>query len=427
MTRHRALIGLLLADGEIDIERLKEMLGPKQAKEIIQEALSSGIIEREARLHAPNTRVRHKRIVRLKIQEEMLEAWRMQTRAQLEQSLPKPGSIPMAADNVRKRPQKNVPDPWAIPGSSDVFALTPQNRLGLLAQRRLAAIDLLCHERNKSSTGLYWTPGTLCKASGLSPAQLKKLERENIISIEEIEVPRNPLLGRVIPATSPLELTPDQQAAVEHILRQAGQGVSPSLHFTKHETQSEYNRGVPLRSPSKWDGSPWGGDEPPTNGFYSTQQIAPILLHGVTGSGKTEVYLQALAAIIKQGKRGIVLVPEIALTAQAILRFVGRFPDRVAIIHSELTDGERYDEWRRIRSGKVDVVIGSRSALFSPLPDLGIIILDEEHEPAYKQNRTQTNLPCAGRCYLPGKVSPYPDSPGQRNSLGRNILSCGTR
>jgi primosomal protein N' (replication factor Y) len=119
------------------------------------------------------------------------------------------------------------------------------------------------------------------------------------------------------------------------------------------------------------------------------RQIAPILLHGVTGSGKTEVYLQALAAIIAKGKRGIVLVPEIALTAQAILRFVGRFPDRVAVIHSELTDGERYDEWRRIRSGKVDVVIGSRSALFSPLPDLGIIILDEEHEPAYKQNQSK--------------------------------------
>ncbi len=112
----------------------------------------------------------------------------------------------------------------------------------------------------------------------------------------------------------------------------------------------------------------------------------PILLHGVTGSGKTEVYLQALDAIIAQGKRGIVLVPEIALTAQAIYRFAGRFPGRVAVIHSALSDGERYDEWRRIRAGKVDVVIGSRSALFAPVPDLGLIILDEEHEPAYKQS-----------------------------------------
>jgi primosomal protein N' (replication factor Y) len=327
----------------------------------------------------------------------------MQTRAQLEQSLPAPGSLPMAADNVRKRPQKNVPDPWAIPGSSDVFSLTPQNRLGLLAQRRLAAIDLLCHEKNEANIGSYWTPGTLCKASGLSPAQLKKLVHENIIAIEEIEVQRNPLLGRIIPATAPLELTGDQQAALEEIVGQQGQedtgreqytgqalttwgqatgrGQALPLHYANHET-SRYSRGAPLRSPwgERWDGSH-------QNGVSGTHHIAPILLHGVTGSGKTEVYLQALAAIIAEGKRGIVLVPEIALTAQAILRFVGRFPDKVAIIHSELTDGERYDEWRRIRSGKVDVVIGSRSALFSPLPDLGIIILDEEHEPAYKQNQ----------------------------------------
>ncbi len=417
LTRHRALIGLLLADGEIDIERLKEMLGPKKAKEIIQEALSSGIIEREVTLHGPRTRVRHKRIVRLIIQGEMLEAWRMKTRAQLEQSLPEPGSIPMAADNVRKRPQKNVPDPWAIPGSSDVFSLTPQNRLGLLAQRRLAAIDLLCHERNESSTGSYWTPGTLCKASGLSAAQLKKLLNENIITIEEIEVQRNPLLGRVIPATSPLELTPDQQAAVEHILENhtkhtgrgqedTGRGQAPPLLYTNQETSPEYSRGVPLRSPWGWDGSPMNRSQ--WNGLSPTQQIAPILLHGVTGSGKTEVYLQALAAIITQGKGGIVLVPEIALTAQAILRFVGRFPDRVAIIHSELTDGERYDEWRRIRSGKVDVVIGSRSALFSPLPNPGIIILDEEHEPAYKQNERKPTYHARDAAIFLGKFLHIP-------------------
>ncbi len=388
LTRHRALIGLLLADGELDIKRLKEMLGPKQAKEIIQEALSSGIIEREATLHAPTTSARHKRVVRLIAQGETLESWRQQTRTQLEQSLPEPGSIPMATDNVRRRPQKNVRDPWAIPGSSDAFALTPQNRLGLLAQRRLTAIDLLCYERGKSSTDSYWTPGTLCKASGLSPAQLKKLVRENIIAIEEIEVQRNPLLGRVIPATSPLELTPDQQAALEQILGdnptapppgrprvgRATTRVAPTMSHS--DSEIVHSRGDPRGRPA--DGRP-ANNRPADN--------HPTLLHGVTGSGKTEVYLQALAAIIAQGKRGIVLVPEIALTAQAILRFVGRFPDRVAIIHSELSDGERYDEWRRIRSGKVDVVIGSRSALFSPLPDLGLIILDEEHEPAYKQNQ----------------------------------------
>ena len=406
LTRLHALIGLLLADGELDVERLKEMLGPKQAKEVLQEALASGLIEREATLHAPTTRTRHKKIVHLLLQGEALEVWRSKTRAQLEQSLPAPGSVPMAADNVRKRPHKHMPDPWAIPGSAEVFTLTPQNKLGLLAQRRLAAIDLLCHEPKESSSGSYWTAGTLCKASGLSPAQLKKLAQEKIVAIEEVEVQRNPLLGRLIPATDPLKLTEEQQAALDEIVGKlwiqdtgrenltkqgsdagqvgdTGRGQAPSLHYGDHE-DTLYSRGVPLRSP--WGG---GAEGSPANNVAGNRNIAPILLHGVTGSGKTEVYLQVLAAVIAQGKRGIVLVPEIALTAQAILRFVGRFPDRVAVIHSELTDGERYDEWRRIRSGKVDVVIGSRSALFSPLPDLGIIILDEEHEPAYKQNQSK--------------------------------------
>jgi len=376
LTRLHALIGLLLAEGELDIARLKEMLGPKLAKEIMEEALASGVIEREATLHAPRTRTRHKRIVRLIAQEGTLEVWQQQMKAQLQQYLPEPGSIPMAADNVRRRPQKNVPDPWAIPGSSDAFTLTPQNRRGLLAQRCLAAINLLQHERAGSSTGSYWTTGTLCKASGLSPAQLKKLVQENIIAIEEIEVQRDPLLGRVIPATTPLPLTPDQQKALAAILRgyeHAGRGQASSLSYTPEEHPPEYRRGDPRGRPAIDIPHPDDGDHK-----------IPILLHGITGSGKTEVYLQALAAIVAQGKRGIVLVPEIALTAQAIYRFAGRFPKRVAIIHSALTDGERYDEWRRIRAGEVDVVIGSRSALFSPLPDLGIIILDEEHEPAYK-------------------------------------------
>ncbi len=128
----------------------------------------------------------------------------------------------------------------------------------------------------------------------------------------------------------------------------------------------------------------------------------------MTGSGKTEVYLQALAAVIEQGKRGIVLVPEIALTTQAVQRVAGRFPDRVAIVHSDLSMGERYDEWRRIRSGQVDVVIGSRSALFSPLPDLGIIIVDEEHEPAYKQSERKPTYHAREAAIILGEILRIP-------------------
>ena len=115
-------------------------------------------------------------------------------------------------------------------------------------------------------------------------------------------------------------------------------------------------------------------------------KTAIFLLHGVTGSGKTEVYLQALAEAVKLGKRGIVLVPEIALTPQTIERFSARFPGKVAVLHSKLSLGEQFDEWRRIRNSEFDVVIGSRSAIFAPQPELGLIVIDEEHEWTYKQD-----------------------------------------
>jgi primosomal protein N' (replication factor Y) len=110
-----------------------------------------------------------------------------------------------------------------------------------------------------------------------------------------------------------------------------------------------------------------------------------FLLHGVTGSGKTEIYLRALERAISLGKRAIVLVPEISLTPQTIRRFSARFPGSVAVLHSKLSLGEQFDEWQRIRDGDFNVVIGSRSAIFAPQPNLGLIVIDEEHEWTYKQ------------------------------------------
>lgn len=110
-----------------------------------------------------------------------------------------------------------------------------------------------------------------------------------------------------------------------------------------------------------------------------------FLLHGVTGSGKTEIYLRALEEVIRQGKQGIVLVPEISLTPQAEQRFSARFPGRVVVLHSRMSEVERRRRWQRVREGQADVVVGSRSALFAPLPSLGVIVLDEEHDWSYKQ------------------------------------------
>ena len=108
------------------------------------------------------------------------------------------------------------------------------------------------------------------------------------------------------------------------------------------------------------------------------------LLHGVTGSGKTEVYLRAAEAALAQGRGAIVMVPEIALTPQIVGRFSARFGDTVAVLHSRMTPGQRYEEWRRLREGEARVCVGPRSAVFAPSPSSGLIVIDEEHDASYK-------------------------------------------
>ena len=144
-----------------------------------------------------------------------------------------------------------------------------------------------------------------------------------------------------------------------------------------------------------------------------------LLLHGVTGSGKTEVYLAAVEAALARGRGAIVLVPEIGLAPQAVARFRARLGDRFAVLHSSLSPGERYDEWRRLRSGEATVCVGPRSAVFAPVRDLGLIVIDEEHDPSYKQEGD----PCydaravagrrasaCGAALLAGTATPRPES-----------------
>src|SRR5438034_4093203 len=124
------------------------------------------------------------------------------------------------------------------------------------------------------------------------------------------------------------------------------------------------------------------------------ETVRPILLHGVTGSGKTEIYLQAIRAALERRRTAIVLVPEISLTPQTVERFKGRFAeaqDAVAVLHSHLSEGERHDEWHKIHSGRARIVIGARSAVFAPLKNLGLIVVDEEHETTYKQEEAPRN------------------------------------
>ncbi|MDN4600113.1 primosomal protein N' [Paenibacillus sp. F6_3S_P_1C] len=175
----------------------------------------------------------------------------------------------------------------------------------------------------------------------VSAATVKGLEEKGLVVTEDVEVFRDPYQGRKFRATEPLNLTDEQQHVYNNI-----------------------------------------------NGRLQERRHGVFLLHGVTGSGKTEVYLQTIQRCIEQDRQAIVLVPEIALTPQMVERFKGRFGDQVAVMHSRLSGGERYDEWRKIREGQVTVAIGARSAVFAPFSRLGLIIMDEEHETSYKQEET---------------------------------------
>src|SRR5262249_10003961 len=128
-----------------------------------------------------------------------------------------------------------------------------------------------------------------------------------------------------------------------------------------------------------------------TQALDAPENARPVLLHGVTGSGKTEIYLQAIRAALDRGRTALVLVPEISLTPQTVERFKGRFAeaqDAVAVLHSHLSEGERHDEWHKIHSGRARIAIGARSAVFAPLKNLGLIVVDEEHETTYKQEES---------------------------------------
>ncbi|GAE33898.1 primosomal protein N' [Halalkalibacter akibai] len=179
---------------------------------------------------------------------------------------------------------------------------------------------------------------SLLEETQMTRATLTTLIKKGYVEEFEKEVYRDPLGGVEYEKTEPLQLTEKQSEAIAPIL--------DSLNQNMHDT---------------------------------------FLLHGVTGSGKTEVYLQAIAKALSQGREAIVLVPEISLTPQMVQRFKGRFGSQVAVFHSGLSMGEKYDEWRKIRRNEVRVVVGARSAIFAPFTNVGIIIIDEEHETSYKQ------------------------------------------
>jgi primosomal protein N' (replication factor Y) len=188
-------------------------------------------------------------------------------------------------------------------------------------------------------------------------------------------------------AEGPLPVTEvARRAGCDHsTLRSLEQRGLVALESAAHAPQRPQLQGVGARSGGEPTAAQRAALERISEGLEHPAAGGPLLLHGVTGSGKTEVYLRAVAEALERGRSAIVLVPEIALTPQTAGRFVERFGDAVAVMHSRLTARERYDEWWRMRRGEARVCVGPRSAVFAPFADLGLIVVDEEHDGSYKQ------------------------------------------
>ena len=209
----------------------------------------------------------------------------------------------------------------------------------------------------------------LLELAETTASTVRKLEDRGLVEITSEISERDPYAREHILPSQPLPLNPAQTAALEKI-KTAMDKKNAECKMQNAETNLD-------AEPTK-----------PVSSFFI--HPSTFLLHGVTGSGKTEVYLQALAHALEQGKGAIVLVPEISLTPQTVERFKARFSSGklqtlVAVLHSHLSAGERHDEWHKIRQGRARIVIGARSAIFAPVEPLGLIIVDEEHEHTYKQ------------------------------------------
>jgi primosomal protein N' (replication factor Y) len=207
-------------------------------------------------------------------------------------------------------------------------------------RRRRAILDFLAGE--SEPVQLAWV---YAAAQGGNFADLEALAELDLIALSESEVWRDPLeaIEAAAITSTPLPLTADQQRA-------------------------------------------WNALQPALNAAVTGRAPLPHVLYGVTGSGKTELYLYAVAEALRRGRSAVVLVPEISLTPQTARRFAARFPGQVGLIHSRLSEGERYDTWRRARMGQLPIIVGPRSALFAPLPNLGLIVLDEFHDQSYYQD-----------------------------------------
>ncbi len=227
--------------------------------------------------------------------------------------------------------------------------------------------------------------GAELAAAGVGRDALLRLERRGLVELGERRVRRRPSSAAIGAPAARVELNPAQAAAVMRIVA----------------------------------GLDWNKAPQQRRGSADASQGGELLLHGVTGSGKTEVYLAAAEAALERGRGVIILVPEIGMTPQAVSRFTSRFGDRVAVLHSRLGAGERRDEWHRLRDGEARICVGPRSAVFAPIAGLGLIVVDEEHDGSYKQEGdprydarevARRRAAVTGACLVAGSATPRPES-----------------
>lgn len=251
------------------------------------------------------------------------------------------------------------------------LAIPPRRVMGHILRLRKAEgygriLDFLAEEARPMPVGAIY------EATDTTLRHLRQLANLELIRLDDVHVWRDSLADRDFAPADPPELTLDQAR------------VWGRIKMAMIEREERVAEGPPDdEAPDTVEAADAEGAGP---GLPDSTDAAalPFLLHGVTGSGKTEIYMRAIDFALSRGQQAIILVPEISLTPQTVRRFAARFPGRVAVIHSSLSEGERYDTWRRARRGLIDIVIGPRSALFSPLPNLGVIVIDEEHDGSYK-------------------------------------------